>query len=136
MSAFFYITNVYEAIMDTIDDASRLECLMLDLSPDANLDILFNHLENTRYSEMSFGKEKAKGKGLQHPSWLRIYAIKIESGVYLVTGGAIKLTATMAERRRTLAELANMENVRNHLIDNGVFDIDGFNDYIENEQSN
>ena len=73
---------------------------------------------------------------MQHPSWLRIYAIKIESGVYLVTGGAIKLTATMAERRRTLAELANMENVRNHLIDNGVFDIDGFNDYIENEQSN
>jgi hypothetical protein len=67
---------------------------------------------------------------------LRIYAIKIEPGVYLVTGGAIKLTATMVERSHTLAELAKMERVRNYLLDNGVFDLDGFNDYYENEQGN
>lgn len=56
--------------------------------------------------------------------------------MYLVTGGAIKLTATMSERSHTLAELAKLELVRNHLIDNGVFDKEGFNDYIKNEQGN
>ena len=136
LSSFFHITDVYEAVMDTVEDAKQLECLMLDISPDANLDILFKYLENSRFAEMSLGREKAKGRGLQHPSWLRIYAIKIDPGVYLVTGGAIKLTATMAERKHTMAELAKMERVRNYLMDNGVFDLAGFNDYISNEQSN
>ena len=135
LSAYFHITDVYEAVMETMDEARRLECLMLDITPDANLDLLFKHLENSRFSEMTLGKEKAKGDGgFRHQSWLRIYAIKIESGVYLITGGAIKLTATMAERSHTLEELAKMERVRNLLVDNGVFDLDGFNDYIDNEQ--
>ena len=137
LSSFFHITDVYEAVLDTVDEARRLECLMLDITPDANLDTLFKHLENDRFSEMFLGKEKAKGDGgFRHSSWLRIYAIKIESGVYLVTGGAIKLTATMRERSHTLAELAKMETVRNYLIDNGVYDLEGFNDYIGNEQGN
>ena len=123
--------------METIDEAKRLECLMLDITPKANLDLLFKHLENSRYSEMFLGKEKAYGAGsYKHSSWLRIYAIKIETGVYLITGGAIKLTAKMEERRHTLAELAKMECVRNYLMDNGVYDLDGFNDYIDNEQGN
>ena len=137
LSSFFHITDVYEAVEETIDEAQRLECLMLDISPDANLDHLFKHLENSRFSEMSLGREKAWGDGgLKHPSWLRIYAIKLEPGVYLITGGAIKLTAKMTDRPHTLAELAKMERVRNYLIDEGVYDLDGFNDYIKNEQSN
>lgn len=134
LSSFFHITNVYEAVMETIDQAKILECVMLDITPNANLDILFKHLENSRYWEMTLGREKAYGDGgYRHPSWLRIYAIKIESGVYLVTGGAIKLTATMEERSHTLAELAKMERVRNYLLDNGVYDLDGLNDFIDNE---
>ena len=137
LSSFFRITDVYKAVLDTIEDASLLECLMLDISPNANLDTLFVHLDNSRYSEMSLDKVKARGTGVQrHPSWLRIYAIKMESGVYLVTGGAIKLTATMAERSHTLAELAKMEMIRNYLIENGVYDLDGLIEYSENEQSN
>ena len=135
LSSFFHITDVYEAVMETIDEAKRLECLMLDISPEADLDVLFKHLENNRFSEMALGREKTKGDGgFRRPSWLRIYAIKIEPGVYLITGGAIKLTATMAERSHTLAELGKMERVRNYLLDNGVFDLDGLNDYIDNEQ--
>lgn len=137
LSSFFHITDVYEAVMETIEEARRLECLMIDISPDANLDLLFKHLENNRFSEMYLGQEKAYGDGsFRHPSWLRIYAIKIEPGIYLVTGGAIKLTHEMRERSHTLAELAKMERVRNYLLDNGVFDLDSFNDYIEYEQGN
>ena len=39
----------------------------------------------------------------------------------------------MEERSHTLAELAKMERVRNHLLDNGVYDLDGLNDFIDNE---
>ena len=137
LKSYFHITDVYEAVMETVEEASRLECLMLDITPDANLDLLFRHLENSRFSEMALGREKAKVDGSYlHPSWLRIYAIKIDQGAYLVTGGAIKLTATMAERCHTLSELAKLEKVRNYLMDNGVFDKDGLTEYIDNEQGN
>ena len=137
LSSFFHITDVYQAVMETIDEAKRLECLMMDIAPSANLDLLFKHLENNRFSEMTLGKEKAYGDGgYRHQSWLRIYAIKIEPGVYLVTGGAIKLTANMAERSHTLEELAKMERVRNYLLDNDVYDLEGFNEYVDNEQGN
>ena len=136
LSAYFKITDVYQAVMETLQEAKVLQCLMLDISPQANLDVLFRHLENSRYSEMSLGKEKVKGNGLGYrPSWLRIYAIKMDKGAYLITGGAIKLTATMSERPHTLAELAQLEKVRNKLIDLGVYDIEGLNDY-NNEQNN
>ena len=65
LSSFFHITDVYEAVMDTVEDAKQLECLMLDISPDANLDILFKHPEDSRFAEMSLGREKAKGGGVQ-----------------------------------------------------------------------
>ena len=43
LSSYFHITDVYEAVMETIDDAKRLECVMMDITPDANLDLLFKH---------------------------------------------------------------------------------------------
>jgi|GEM_PF-4108698 len=46
---------------------------------DGDLDLLFKHLENSRFSEMTLGRKKAYGDGsYRHQSWLRIYAIKIE----------------------------------------------------------
>ena len=70
------ITDVYEAVMDTIDEAKRLECVMMDITPNANLDLLFKHLENSRFSEMTLGREKACGDGsYRHQSWLLVTRI-------------------------------------------------------------
>ena len=75
------------------------------------------------------GKEKAKGGQRRgHGSWLRLYAIRFQKNSYLITGGAIKLTRTMQEREHTLAELQKLELVRNFLISEGAFDLDGFYD--------
>ena len=102
-----------------------------DPEKQADLDKLFRPLENSRTSEMLLGKEKAKIKERpQHASWLRIYAIKLEPGCYIITGGAIKLTRTMQEREHTLNELKKMEQVRNYLIRNQAIDADGFADYM------
>ena len=56
-------------------------------------------------------------------------AIKLSMGIYIITGGAIKLTRTMQEREHTLQELEKMEKVRNFLIREHVFDEDSFTDY-------
>ena len=135
LTSYFKITDINQAIYDTIEDNHKLQCLILDISPDANLDLLFRPLENNRTSEILLGKEKARIKNRpQHASWLRIYAIKLEPGYYIITGGAVKLTRTMQERAHTLAELNKMETVRNFLIDGGAIDADGFIDYMSEIQ--
>lgn len=132
LASYFKITDVNEAIYDTLDDAERLQCLIMDISPDADLDKIFRHLEPSRISEMLLGKEKARLDGrCRHASWLRIYAIKLSQGVYIITGGAIKLTATMQERQHTLEELSKMECVRNFLISENIADEDSFVDYLK-----
>lgn len=126
---YFRITNIDEAIYDTFSDATKLQAVILDISPEADLDALFRPLDNNRTSEMLLGKEKAKGeKTATHASWLRLYALKLEPQTYLITGGAIKLTHKMEERRHTVEELEKLETVRNYLIEKGVSDLDGLID--------
>jgi hypothetical protein len=131
LTSYFKITDINQAIYDTIDDSQSMQCLILDISPNADLDRLFRPLENSRINEMLLGRKKAKIRNRpHHASWLRIYAIKLEPGCYIITGGAIKLTRTMQEREHTLIELNKMEAVRNYLLDGGAIDADGFMDYL------
>ena len=135
LSAYFHITDVDTAIYDTLDDAYELRCMIMYISPDANLNALFKHLENSRIAEMVLGREKAKGVWHRHDSWLRLYALKVDNDSYLITGGAIKLTRTMGEREHTLRELARMEQVRNFLIGQGAVDMEGLKE-IANDTDN
>lgn len=132
--SYFKITKLDEAVYDTMEDSDELECLILDISPDANLDELFRPLENGRTSEMMLSKEKARLRNRpRHASWLRLYAIKLNPGIYVISGGAIKLTRTMQEREHTLIELEKLEKVRQYLVANGVVDDDSFNDLIKED---
>lgn len=48
LTAYFKITDVNQAIYDTIEDSEKLQCLIMDISPNANLDEIFRPLENSR----------------------------------------------------------------------------------------
>ena len=135
LSSYFKITNLNQAIYDTISDAQEFECVILDSIASDELDSLFKPLENLRTAEVLLGKEKAKGnRNFRHDSWLRLYAIRFQRNSYLVTGGAIKLTHTMQEREHTLEELRKLEKVRNFLLSEGACDMDGFYDLIQNKR--
>lgn len=131
LSSYFKITDITQAVMDTIDDSQELECILLDLSPDADLSMLFRPLNNNEASDALLQKEKARLKRrLKHSSWLRLYAIKLVSGIYIITGGAIKLTATMQEREHTRIELVKLEKVRRYLLDANITDDEGFVEFL------
>ena len=116
LSAYFKITDINQAIKDTIEDSKRLRCVIMDISP---------------ASDFMLQKEKARLKRtIRHSSWLRLYAIKLTPGVYIITGGAIKLTATMQEREHTRKELVKMDKVRRYLLEENIIDDDGFIDYM------
>ncbi|WP_056928677.1 hypothetical protein [Candidatus Symbiothrix dinenymphae] len=129
--AYYNILDVKTAIIDTIEDSNRLENILLSISLVADLDSVFRPLNN--YTKESFlEKENPRlSQRQKHASWLRLYAIKLSQGIFIITGGAIKLTATMQERDHTAKELIKIEQTRRFLIENGIVDETGFVDYLK-----
>ena len=58
----------------------------------------------------------------------------LEKNVFVITGGVIKLTRTMQERSHTQAELDKLNQCRQYLASNGVFDSDSFISMIEEDE--
>lgn len=134
LKVFFHIERLSEAISDTLDDVAALEELILDFPYTENLDELFKPLDitDTRTTELS--REKARNWDRErHASWLRVYAIRLEPNIYVVTGGAIKLTRTMQEREHTQIELDKLNRCKAFLKANGVFDKDSFVELTKEE---
>ena len=129
---YFHIEKISDAINDTFEDADALEELILDFPYTENLDELFVPLGlgDTRSTELN--REKARNWDRErHASWLRIYAIRLEPNIYVVTGGTIKLTRTMQEREHTQLELCKLNACKSYLKENGVFDKESFIDFTE-----
>lgn len=133
---FFSIRSIRKAIQDTVEDADYLEKMILQFPGTEDLDTLFHPLSLSDNRAAELTREKARNWDRErHASWLRIYAVRLEEGIYVVTGGAIKLTPTMQERPHTKAELDKMDKCREYLKSNGVFDQDSFIDYINEERN-
>lgn len=127
LKEFFHIERLDEAVNDTFEDAEALQELVLEFPYTENLDELFKPLDVTDSRVRELSREKARNWTRdRHASWLRIYAIRLEPNVYLVTGGAIKLTRTMQEREHTAIELQKLSRCKDYLKANGVFDQDSF----------
>ncbi|MDD4192236.1 MAG: hypothetical protein PHI28_12955 [Mangrovibacterium sp.] len=114
--------GVNVAILETYDYAEKLEERLLELSGRSErgicrgLNEIFKPLHDSQTQIIPLNKTKAK------QDWLRIYALRVESNVYIVTGGAIKLTRAMQEREHTRRELDKLEAVRAFLIAHGIDD--------------
>lgn len=127
LKSSFHIERIDQAISDTFEDAEALQELVLDFPYTEQLDALFKPLDitDTRFNELS--REKARNwDRIRHACWLRIYAIRLEPNVYVVTGGAIKLTRTMQEREHTAIQLYKLNRCKEFLKSQGVFDQDSF----------
>lgn len=127
LKSFFKIERLDQAVADTFEDAEALQELVMDFPYTERLDELFKPLDITdaRMSELT--REKARNwDRKRHASWLRIYAIRLEPNVYVVTGGAIKLTRIMQERQHTALELDKLNRCKSYLKAHDVFDKDSF----------
>lgn len=132
LQEFFHIERISAAVEDTIDDAEQLERLILEIPYTENLDELFHPLGSADLVIRELTREKARNwERTGHVSWLRVYAIRVEKNVFIITGGAIKLTHAMQDRAHTQKELGKLNQCRQYLLDNGVFDSDSFISMIE-----
>ena len=134
LKQFFHIQRISDAIDDTMDDAEELQRLILDIPYTENLDELFTPLGSADLTIRELTREKARNwDRIDHASWLRVYAVRLEKNVFVVTGGAIKLTRSMQERPHTQEQLDKLNSCRQFLLDNGVFDADSFISLIEED---
>lgn len=129
LKSYFKVERVSQAIQDTFEDSDALEELILTFPYTEELDTLFKPLDVTDTKSMELTRQKARNwERERHDSWLRIYAIRLEPNVYVVTGWAIKLTRAMQDKEHTMIELNKLNKCKEFLKRNGVFDKDSFID--------
>lgn len=135
----FYNFSIENAIQKTIDDAYSFQQKLLLTAQKGkdnfyeNLQTLFvplNNYEKEIYPPPDCQESKAYAN---FRSWLRIYAIRIEPNVFVITGGAIKLTKTMNEREHLKKELKKLSEIKQFLILEGIIDNDSIVDFFELE---
>jgi hypothetical protein len=132
--SYFNGFTIEGAVQKTIDDAEKLERKLQLLAENAgesktpDLESKFKMLNKNEY-DFELVQHKAYG---EHPlSWLRLYAIKIEPNVYVITGGAIKLTEKMHQLSETEKELIKLRNAVYFLKQEGILETDDLSDYFE-----
>lgn len=130
-NGFWGTISIENAILNTFEYAEEFENILLELSEKScseqieGLEDIFSPLHNSQYQILTLNKSKAK------QTWLRLYALRVDDDVYIITGGAIKLTQTMQDRRHTNQELRKIESCRRFLLDQGIVDIEGVIEEIE-----
>lgn len=96
-----HINEPEVAVMQVHKEAEYLEDLFSDLYQKTENGERPDYDSHFRYLDGKYGSEieyvPMKSYGMCIPSLLRIYAIKLESNVYVVTGGGIKLARTIQD---------------------------------------
>ncbi|MEQ9278059.1 MAG: hypothetical protein RLN83_01080 [Balneola sp.] len=121
--------TINEAVKKTISDIEQLEETLIRTAEkgvsdqEKLLETFFRPLHNREHEYYALQKSKATST---HQSWLRLYAIRIDKHLYVITGGAIKLTQTMNEREHTDLELKKMDQVIGYLRNKGLINEEEF----------
>ena len=103
---------------------------------DVGLDQIFRPLNNHEYEILDLQKTKTKAdKKLIRNPWCRLYAIRVERNLFIVTGGGIKLTRRMEESGYLKNELKKIDHARIFLKSQNIFSGSDLNDYYEDRES-
>ncbi|GAA4511814.1 hypothetical protein [Sphingobacterium thermophilum] len=96
-------------------------------SGDDQLEQFFQPLRNSEYQIRVLSSQKGR------KNCLRLYAIRIDENVFVITGGAIKLPRQhcMEDREHTRVELRKLEKAKDFLKLNGIFDEDSFFEFLK-----
>ncbi len=114
--------SVKQMAKSLIQDAESIEDTLIDIAdhPNKTLDEFFHPLSTHEHQVRVLSLRKGKAHVL------RLYAIRLDTNCYLVTGGSIKLTQYMKDRPHTQKEWEKLNQVKDYLKQNGVFDEDSF----------
>jgi len=135
-SGFFGDITVNEAVSITIDEAIKMQTNIKRIAKkglnDSDLtlqDLVFTSLHK---NDFTIKHLQSKAYGQTYHSWLRLYAIRISKNLYVVSGGAIKLTKAMNGISHLEDELKKLIATQKYLKEIGLLDEDDY-EFIEIE---
>jgi hypothetical protein len=133
-SVFYGAITIDDAIFSTIDEATKFEEKIREVAKngkfntnDSLQDLVFQPLHK---NDQTYTLQESKAYGTGNKSWLRIYAVRISSECFVVSGSAIKLTAAMGEQDHTTIELSKLKITASYLKENGLLEEEDFG-YID-----
>ncbi len=107
-------------INDILNDVDEIQDLIEDIViNDKQFELYFRPLSDSEYQIKKLSHQKGK---LKSKSKLRIYAIKIDTNCFVITGGAIKMSQTMQGHPITLNEITKLNLAKEYLKNNNIFD--------------
>lgn len=111
------------------DNADEIEDLLIEIaeSNERQFEEFFKALDNNEYKVLELSRQKGR------KNYLRIYALRIDKNCFVITGGAIKFTHLMQDRKHTQQELNKIELCRNYLKENGIIDADSFYEFLNQD---
>lgn len=118
--AYYGKANISSIVEKAIEDADTLFETFFELAEDEtgkHLSEFFKPLHKKEAGN-SYELQQLKAYGTFSNSFLRVYAIRYGTS-YVITGGAIKLTDQMKDRKHTKVELYKLNLVRDYLKENG-----------------
>lgn len=129
------VKHINDFVRKRLRDAEKIEDFIDDILESGEpLDRYFHQLNNneTGVKVLSLRKGKTSKK-----DGLRLYAIKIDTNCFLITGGAIKMSLKNNDHPGTREEMKKIENVKSYLQSKGIIDEDSFYELLidmENEK--
>lgn len=138
----FYPNETIEtAIEKTQEEIDVIENSLLHAFRDGvvrknnGLDQLFRPLHNYEYSIRELQKSKTKAsKHLIRNPWCRLYAIRIEKNLFVITGGGIKLSDKMNQMAHLNLELKKISMTQSFLRSKNIITGQDLNEFYENDQ--
>jgi hypothetical protein len=115
--------SLEEFVESVLDDALTLEHTLKQYANSLNR--FFQPLDNNEMRARLLSLQKRRCR------YLRLYAIKIDDNMFVVTGGVIKLTRTMSEHPDTVIELTKLNRCKEYLKSMGIFDEYSFFETLE-----
>ena len=117
----------FDVAQKVVDEAEELEEEIFERCNNAkdndkpDLDDMFKYLDG-KYRDV-YELTPTKAYGIGRPSFLRLYAIKVDSNVYVITGGGIKLAKKIQDSPGLKESvIRDIDKVRHWMIENGILD--------------
>jgi len=112
-----------------IENANSIDDKLGEISNDTSkkLEDFFKHLNNQEYRIVQLSKQKGR------KNYLRLYAIRIDSNCFVITGGAIKFHHLNKDKEHTRLEMDKIEKCKDFLKNNSVFDSDSFFEFLNDQ---
>lgn len=126
-SLLHYGMGKKEAIKKILREAEQFENDLLAIAQDEEIngsldELIFTPLHLKDDFVTPFLQSKAHGRE-STPSFLRLYAIRLNDGCYIVVGGLIKTTRSLQESKEGKAMLIKLKEVADFLKQNNYEDI-------------